>query len=141
MMFLLDTNILSELMKPAPSEDVVAWVRSRPVHSLFISAITQAEILYGIALLPAGRRKKQLAAAADSMFKEDFDTRILPFDASAAFEYSKLASARSKKGQPISQFDAQIAAIARSRGASIATRNEKDFVNCGVEILNPWKPG
>jgi len=138
-MNLLDTNVLSELMKAEPDEHVAAWVSSQPVSSLFISTITQAEILYGIALLPNGTRKKGLYQAAINMFNEDFHDRILPFDSLAAKEYAEIASSRRRSGQPISQFDAQIAAIARSRGAGIATRNNSDFMNCGIEVLNPWE--
>ena len=137
-MNLLDTNVLSELMKAKPSESVVAWVRSQPVSSLFISTITQAEILYGLTMLPDGSRRKGLQNAASSMFDEDFHERILSFDSLATIEYADIASARRISGQPISQFDAQIAAIARSRRARIVTRNDSDFSNCGIDVMNPW---
>lgn len=138
-MNLLDTNVLSELMRAEPDDHVTSWISSRPVSSLFISTITQAEILYGIALLPDGTRKKGLYQVAIDMFNEDFHERILPFDGLAAIEYAEIASVRRRSGQPISQFDAQIAAIARSRGAGIVTHNDSDFVNCGIEVINPWK--
>ncbi|NBC66634.1 MAG: PIN domain-containing protein [Bacteroidetes bacterium] len=137
-MNLLDTNVLSELMRAKPDNHVAAWISSRPVSSLFISTITQAEILYGIALLHDGTRKKGLYQAAINMFNEDFHERILPFDSLAAKEYAQIASKRRNSGQPISQFDAQIAAIARSRGAGVVTRNDSDFMNCGIEVINPW---
>ena len=137
-MILLDTNVLSELMKPAPSEQVVNWISSRPATSLFVTVLTQAELLYGVELLAEGRRKTALRNAVDAMFKQDFAERILNFDTAAAVEFADIAAKRDKVGKPISQIDAQIAAIARSRGAKIATRNVKDFEHCGVEIINPW---
>jgi predicted nucleic acid-binding protein len=138
-MTILDTNVLSELMKPKPSPEVVSWTESTLSTELFITSITQSEILYGIALLPDGRRKNDLQLAAKLMFEEDFNRRILPFDQLAAELYAMIASSRQKSGKPISQFDAQIAAIAKSRGAAISTRNEIDFSNCGVTVVNPWK--
>ncbi len=138
-MILLDTNVLSELMKPDPNSKVVSWISIKSPASLFISTITQAEILYGLALLPEGQRKNSLQEAAQAMFIEDFRERILPFDMDAAESYASIASHRRSTGQPISQFDAQIAAIARSRSGSIATRNVGDFMNCGIEVMNPWE--
>lgn len=137
-MTVLDTNILSELMRPEPSVKVTEWIRDQYALSLYITTITQAEILYGIALLPGGQRRKKLHKTAIAMFREDFNGRILPFDPAAAEMFAEIASNRHQAGQPISQFDAQIAAIARSRGAKIATRNDKDFFNCGIEVVNPW---
>ena len=138
-MILLDTNVLSELMEPEPYPEVVSWISKKPITSLFISTITQAEILYGLSLLEQGRRKSSLQVAARTMFAKDFRERILSFDISAAEAYAEIASDRRLSGQPISQFDAQIAAIAQSRGGSVATRNVGDFINCGIEIINPWK--
>jgi hypothetical protein len=93
---------------------------------------------YGVALLPSGRRRDKVAAAIESMFREEFADRVLPFDHSAAAAYAVVAGGRRQRGRPISQFDAQIAAIARSVGAALATRNEKDFEDCGIDVLNPW---
>ncbi|CAN5290731.1 type II toxin-antitoxin system VapC family toxin [soil metagenome] len=138
-MTILDTNVLSELMKPNPSSEVVSWTESILSAELFISSITQAEILYGIALLPDGKRKDDLQFAAKLMFEEDFNRRILPFDQLAAECYAMIASSHKNSGRPISQFDAQIAAIAKSRGSKISTRNEMNFSNCGVIVVNPWK--
>ncbi|MFO7846287.1 MAG: type II toxin-antitoxin system VapC family toxin [Balneolaceae bacterium] len=137
-MTILDTNVLSELMKPNPSPNVVSWTESQLSSELFIASITQSEILYGIALLPDGKRKDSLQLAAKLMFEEDFDRRILPFDQLAAEFYATIAASHKNSGKPISQFDAQIAAIAKSRGAKLSTRNEKDFSNCGIKIINPW---
>ncbi len=101
-------------------------------------AITEAELLYGAALLPSGKRRSALTAEIEGMLEEDFGGRILPFDRLAAQAFAAIAAARRGAGRPISQADAQIAAIARSRGASLATRNVPDFDSCGVEVINPW---
>ncbi len=137
-MIILDTNVLSELMKPAPTGIVVEWTASQPAASLYTTSITQAEILHGLMLLPRGRRRHALEAAATSMFAEDFGGRILGFGTDAALPYARIASDRRRAGRPISHFDAQIAAIARLTGASLATRNVADFDACGVTLLNPW---
>jgi len=137
-MTVADTNLVSELSKASPSRRVMEWWDSNPREQLFITTISQAEILFGIALLPAGRRRAQLENAARETFDVSFEGRILPFDSEAAEAFAKIASARRKLGRPISQADAQIAAIARSRGASLATRNTADFEHCGVRLLNPW---
>jgi toxin FitB len=138
-MIILDTNVLSELMKPRPSAAVVAWVASQPAATLHTTSITQAEILHGLMLLPAGRRRRALEEAARAMFAEDFEDRILGFGSDAALPYAQIASDRRGAGRPISHFDAQIAAVARSTGAIVATRNIEDFDGCGVTVVNPWQ--
>ena len=137
-MILLDTNILSELMRPVPDPAVERWFAAQPDASLFISAITEAELRYGAALLPGGKRRSALTAEIDGMLEEDFDGRILPFDRLAAQAFAVIAADRRQAGRPISQADAQIAAIAHSRGAALATRNVPDFDGCGVKVINPW---
>jgi toxin FitB len=137
-MIILDTNVLSELMKAKPAKKVSEWAGSQPASSLFITAVTQAEILYGIRLLPDGRRRDSIAIAAKAMFDEDFNDRILAFNSDAAAAYADIAVIRRNKGKPISQFDAQIAAITRSTGAALATRNASDFEDCEIELINPW---
>lgn len=137
-MNILDTNVISELMKAEPDEAVEAWVASQPVDSLYITSITQAEILHGILLFPKGKRRQLLEGAADGMFAEDFGDRVLPFGPEAARPYAEIAASRRRAGRPISNFDAQIAAIARVHGASISTRNVDDFAGCGVKLVNPW---
>lgn len=137
-MIIIDTNVLSELMKPAPVGSVVKWVADQPATRLFTTSITQAEILHGIMLLPSGRRRNAFEAAAMAMFEEDFSGRVLPFGSDAARPYAQIAVARRRAGRPISQFDAQIAAIARAMGADVATRNVEDFERCGVKVINPW---
>jgi hypothetical protein len=138
-MIILDTNVLSELMKAAPAPSVSEWVVTQPASRLFITAVTQAEILYGIGLLPKGRRRGSMAIAAKAMFDEDFNDRILAFNSDAATAYADIAVVRRNEGRPISQFDAQIAAITRSTGAALATRNVGDFEGCEIELINPWK--
>lgn len=137
-MILLDTNVLSELMKAAPDQAVLAFVNGVPGMALFTSAITQAEILYGIALLPEGKRRDALLAAARTALDNHFRGRVLPFDGDAAEAFAAIAAARRQAGRPLSQADAQIAAIAKSRGAALATRNVSDFDGCGVSVINPW---
>jgi predicted nucleic acid-binding protein len=135
---LLDTNVVSELMGPAPSPAVESWMSARPASGMFISAITEAELRYGLALLPGGQRQRQLLAQAEAMLTEDFSGRILAFDSAAAEAYPPIAAGRRLAGRPISQAAAQIAAIAASRGAAVATRNVADFEGCGVTVLDPW---
>jgi toxin FitB len=138
-MIVLDTNVLSEFMRPRPAEKVVAWASDQPSHDLYTTTVTQAEILHGVLSLPAGRRRNAFEAAALAMFQQDFAGRILPFDSGAALVYARIVSDRRRAGRPISQFDAQIAAIARSAGAKLATRNISDFDGCGVVVVDPWR--
>lgn len=137
-MILLDTNVLSELMRPVPSAAVESWMGRRPAASMFISAITEAELRYGLALLPESRRRNQLIAQVEAMLAEDFVDRILPFDSPAASAYARIAAAHRFSGRPISHQDAQIAAIAASRGAALATRSVADFADCGIDVVDPW---
>lgn len=137
-MIVLDTNVLSELMKPSPSPEVLHWFATQSPDSIFTTAITQAEILFGIELLPKGKRRDALHAAAMAMFDQDFAGRVLPFDSAAATAYSRIAASRQKAGRPISHFDAQIAAIALCHGAALTTRNTADFEKCGLRLVNPW---
>jgi predicted nucleic acid-binding protein len=134
----LDTNVLSELMRPTPSAHVMSWVAAQSAASLYVTTVTQAEILYGTMLLPRGRRRDEIEAAATAMFETEFASRVLPFGVEAAVHYAHIAADRRRGGRPISQFDAQIAAIARASGAALATRNVDDFKGCGVKILDPW---
>ena len=138
-MIVLDTNVLSELMKRKGSKVVRNWAAQQPVMSLFTTTITQAEILYGIAILPEGKRRNELTHAANLMFAEDFFRRVLPFDEAAAVAFANIAAQRRANGNPISQADAQIAAICYTRQATIATRNVSDFTGCGISIINPWE--
>ncbi|GAA6617463.1 type II toxin-antitoxin system VapC family toxin [Scytonema sp. NUACC26] len=137
-MIILDTNVLSELIKPQGSIVVRNWAAQQLVTSLFTTTITQAEILYGIAILPEGKRKYELYQAATLMFAEDFVGRVLAFDESSAVAFANISDQRRFSGTPISQADAQIAAICYSHNAAIATRNITDFADCGIFIINPW---
>ncbi len=138
-MIVLDTNVLSELMAPKPSAAVLAWMsKQRFADVLYVAAVTVGEILYGVELLPAGKRREGLLHEAEAMFQEDFGARILPFDDAAARFFAKIAAARRVRGRPISNSDAQIAATARVHGAALATRNTTDFEGCGLTLTNPW---
>jgi hypothetical protein len=135
-----DTNVVSELMRVDPSPAVRAWVLAQGHHELRITAITVAEILYGIERLPSGKRKDTLREAAVDVFSR-FTEDVLPFDAAAATIYPGIVDHRDRQGTPISGYNAQIAAICRANDASLATRNEKDFADVGVELINPWSSG
>jgi hypothetical protein len=137
-MIVLDTNVVSELMRPRPNENVVAWIASRSASTLCTTTISQAEVLHGVLLLPKGKRRDSLEQAADAMFEADFAERVLPFTSGAARAYARIAASRRRAGRPISTFDAQIAAITSASGSSLATRNVEDFEGCGIEVINPW---
>lgn len=138
-MIILDTNLLSELMRPEPDPVVLRWVAGRRRATLFTTSISQAEILYGIALLPEGRRRAALAIAAEAIFAEDLAGRVLPFDGAAAARYADIVLARRRVGTPIEGFDALIPAIALAAGASVATRDVGGFTGCGVAVIDPWE--
>lgn len=137
-MIVLDTNVVSELMRPEPAPAVVAWLRQRSDLGLHTTTVTVAEIRYGIARLPEGRRRESLRRAADEIFAA-FPRQILSFDLPAANAYVDVVSGRENAGNPIDGFDAQIAAICRSRAATLATRNTKDFTDTGLVLVNPWQ--
>ena len=137
-MIILDTNAVSEILTPKPSHLVFDWIAAQPPQEVFITVITQAELLEGVESLPDGKRKMNLAAAIERVFTELFPRRILTFDEISARLFAKIMSHRGSIGRPVSQFDAMIAAIARSRNAAVATRNTRDFDGCGVRVINPW---
>ena len=140
-MIVLDTNVVSEPMHPSPSQVVVEWMARQVKSNLYISTISEAELRYGVGLLPAGRRKSVLLSTIEVMLREEFPGRILPFDRAAAQYYAVIAAARRAAGMPVKYFDCQIAAIARARGWSVATRNVRDFEGCGIDVINPWLSG
>lgn len=138
-MIVLDTNVLSELMRPKPSERVVVWIAGQPLADLSTTAITEAEIFYGIELLAKGKRRDGLLAAAEGIFTEDFAGRVLAFENDAARHFARIVAHRRTLGRPISHADAQIAAIARAHGAKLATGNGPDFANCDITVIDPWR--
>jgi predicted nucleic acid-binding protein len=141
MSVLLDTNVLSELLRAQPDRAVLAWFASQPANGLFVSAVTQAEMMLGVRLLPAGKRRQRLDQALEAMFLEDFAGRVLPFDSGCAVGYAAVVAMRRSAGNPISQFDGQIAAIALSHRLGLATRNVSDLEGCGLALTNPWDVG
>ena len=138
-MIFVDTNILSELMRPEPNTRVLGWMDGLRTNDVGITAISVAEILYGIRALSEGKKKRRLLEAAATMFDEYFSGRIYAFDRFAALEYADIALQRDRIGAPISIPDAQIAAICRVSCAGFATRNTKDFENTGLVLINPWE--
>ncbi|MXZ45449.1 MAG: type II toxin-antitoxin system VapC family toxin [Chloroflexi bacterium] len=140
-MLILDTNVVSELMRDRTDPAVFGWVSAQPPSDLFVTAVTEAEIRVGVAALPVGRRRTSLSDTADRAFRVLFPGRILPLDRAAAREYAAVVSERNAAGRPIGAFDGLIAGIARSRGAAIATRDVSGFDGLGIEIVNPWAAG
>lgn len=139
-MIILDTNVTSELMRASPAPVVMTWLRAQDPKELYSTAVTVAEIRYGIARLPNSARKRKLVEAAADVFSA-FSDRVLAFDLAAADEYGDVVVARERAGAPINGFDAQIASICRAHSASLATRNVKDFGNTGIDVTNPWAEG
>jgi predicted nucleic acid-binding protein len=137
-MILLDTNVVSEVMKAAPDARVGSWFAQQPEANVFVCAITEAELRGGVAIMPKGRRREALMGLVEGVLGEDFADRNHPFDSPAAKAFADIVADRRRVGRPISTPDAQIAAIAKSRGAALATRNVRDFEGCGVEVINPW---
>lgn len=137
-MIVLDTNVLSESLKPSPSENVERWLRGQNRSVIYTTAINQAEILYSVELLPGGKRRAHLHDSVQQMLVTEFAGKILPFDESAARLFGPIVISRNAAGRPISQLDALIAAISRSYGATLATRDTADFELCGIHVINPW---
>jgi predicted nucleic acid-binding protein len=137
-MIVIDTNVVSELMRPAPAQAVLDWFGGQDPSVLYLSAVSEAELRRGVAILPEGRRRDALHEAIDAMVTEDFTGRVLAFDGAAAVTFATVFAERRAAGRPISFPDCQIAAIARAHGAAVATRNTGDFEECGIAVLNPW---
>jgi len=136
----LDTNVLSELAKPAPDRTVMAWTARQHRVDLYTTAISEAELAYGLAVLPRGRRRDELTKAVARLLNEGLGGRILAFDRVAATAYGEIAAGRSAVGHPIATADGQIAAIARARGVTLlATRGVNGLQGCGVPIIDPWQ--
>jgi predicted nucleic acid-binding protein len=137
-MIVLDTNVISELMHPRGEPRVVAWADEQQAGEVYLTAVTTAELRYGVARLPDGRRKTDLADRIRRTLEEDFTSRILPFDDNAAAHYADIVMHRERRGLPISMADAQIAAICRHHDAGLATRNTKDFAYTNIDVIDPW---
>ena len=137
-MIVLDTNVVSELMRPTPDAVVVDWLNTQVAEELWLNSVVVSELLFGIARLPGGARKRQLAEAFAAMLEQDFAGRILPFDLESAVLYAELAAGCEAKGRPVDMADAQIAAICLAQGAKLATRNSKHFDGLGLVLINPW---
>ena len=140
-MTILDTNMVSEMMRRNPEPAVVAWLDGQVKANLFVTAVTEAELRYGVVNMDAGRRRNELAREVDNILAFDFAGRILPFDSEAAREYAAIRAHLDSIGHPVEDLDLMIAAIARSYGAAVATRNVRDFADCGVPLINPWEMG
>jgi toxin FitB len=135
--WILDTNAISEMVAPRPAEQVIAWVAAAAQHQLFTTAISEAELFYGVDRMPAGRRREGLRVAIEAVL-DGFADRVLPFGSSAARAYARLMAHCAASGRPMSQSDAQIAAIAIEHRATLVTRNTRDFAHSDIELLNPW---
>jgi predicted nucleic acid-binding protein len=134
----LDTNVVAEFMKTSPAVRVAQWLASHARSRIFTTSVTQAEIFFGLEIMPHGRKRDALYKAAAAMFRDKFANHVLAFDGDASHTFAQIAAARRKAGKPIGQFDCQIAAIARLHGAAIATRDLRDFADCGVDLIDPW---
>jgi predicted nucleic acid-binding protein len=135
---ILDTNVIAELMKSEPAKEVFDWVARRRGEDLFTTAVNQAEVLFGLALMSAGHKRELLRNASVRMFEQYFHGRILPFDHNAAQPYADIVARRQRAGTPIDELDAQIASIAAHRTMAVATRDTGGFENCGIQVINPW---
>ena len=137
-MVVLDTNVVSELMRGTPHRDVLAWLDRQRTRDLFVTSVTEAEIRAGVAILPHGARRRGLAEAAERTFGHLFAGRVLGFDSPAARAYAEIVEVRRANGRPLALADGQIAGIARSRGMAVATRNLGDFEGAGISLVDPW---
>ena len=135
----VDTNVVSELVRPVPDPNVMKWFDDQDAYTLYLSAVVEAELRRGTALLPFGQRRNRLIAEIDTMIEDEFEGKVLPFERSAACEFAYIYADRSASGRQISFSDCLIAATARAHEAAVATRDVNDFEGCGIEVINPWK--
>lgn len=140
-MVIVDTNVVAEMMKAAPAPAVVAWLNGQESATLFLTSVTIGEVGFGLRSLPQGKRRRQLEQGFERILTEGFAGRILAFDEAAAHRYGEIMARRRKIGRPLSVLDGQIASIARLNGGAVATRNVRDFLDCGVEVINPFEGG
>jgi hypothetical protein len=138
-MIVVDTNVISEVMRPQPSATVLNWLNAQDSNRLFITTVTLAEIGYGLRILPEGQRRWQLHNRFEQFIAQAFEDRVLDFTASAARDYAELMGHRKEVGRPMNLPDGQIAGIAHAHGFSVATRNIRDFEDCGLELINPFE--
>ena len=138
-MIIVDTNVISELMRPAPEPHVLSWIGAQDIAELHVTAIALAEIAYGVERLPGGRREALIRSTAQEAIAA-FRGRVMPFDEVAAPHYARIVSERERAGRPMEAFDGQVAAICAAREAPLATRNAKDFEGTGLTVINPWQP-
>ena len=137
-MLVVDTNVLSELMRPTPNPVIASWVAERATSHLHLTAISEAELRFGLAIMPPGRRRDGLVEGLERMLRTGFAHRVLPFDSAAASACASIAAARRATGRPMPEADCQIAAIARSRDMAVVTRNVRDFADAGIDVIDPW---
>lgn len=138
-MIVLDTNVLSELIRRQPEPKVVEWLRRQIRSRLFTTAISRGEMVLGVLVLPNGQRKRRLLQEVRAIFSMDMAGRVLPYDSEAADAHATIAAARRAQGRPVEIPDAMIAGITRSRSATLATRNTRDFEGCGIALVDPWQ--
>ena len=138
-MFVLGTNVISELFRPRPDPKVMAWVGRLPGEDLFTTAVTRGELLFGLYCMPGGRRKADLRQGLAQLFEQELAGHVLAYDGEAADAQAQIAAARCAQGRPIGMPDAMIAGITRPHGATLATRNVRDFEGCGIELVDPWQ--
>ncbi|MGO9454837.1 MAG: type II toxin-antitoxin system VapC family toxin [Candidatus Binataceae bacterium] len=137
-MIILDTNVLSALMRARPDAEVVAWLDQQPAQSIWITAITVFEARFGIALLPSGRRRQEIEKAFTKVLREDLEGRVLDFDEASAERAAMLAAERQRAGRSVDFRDTQIAGIALARQGTLATRNTQHFEGLSIPVINPW---
>lgn len=137
-MTIVDTNVVSELLRPTPEARVEQWLAAQDGFDIYLTAISEAELRYGIAIMSSGKRRDALAEAIDRILHDDMAGRIVAFESAAAEAYATIAATRRATRRPIAQSDCQIAAIARAHGAAVATRNTSDFEGCGIDLIDPW---
>ena len=140
-MFVIGTNVASELMRPRPTAAVAAWIAERDAQDMYLTAVSEAELLCGVAIMPTGKPRGALEAAMTRWLDLGFGERILPFDSAAARAYAEIAAERRRTGRPIGEADCRIAAISRSRGAVLVTPNVRDFEGTGLNVIDPWSVG
>ncbi len=138
-MIVLDTNVVSELLRPIPARRVEDWLAVQDGATVYFTAVGEAELRHGVAMLPDSRRRAALSEVVEGLLREDFRNRVLSFECAAACAYADIVADRHVAGRPISQFDCQIAAIARANHAAVATRNVGDFAGCGIQVIDPWR--